>query len=124
MTAEYDPEEDIDEDPNRKPPRWYTAVLGAWLFISAFLWHHGPAQFHSTWVVGIVVVVLSFLATLAPWARYLVALAGIWLFFSTLLLPRANPGTTWHNCLMAVAIFGSALNARRTGGPLVRGGRR
>ena len=117
MTAANTPAGDDGEDPKAKPPRWYTAVLGGWLLISAFLWHHGAAQFHDTWAVSIIVIAFSLLAIFDPWARYLVALSAIWLFFSTLFLPRVNPGTVWHNCLMAIAIFGSALNARRTGMP-------
>jgi hypothetical protein len=116
-TANTSEETMVDSDPRSKPPRWYNAVLGGWLLVSAFLWHHGPAQFHNTWVLGIVIVVLSLLATAVPWTRYLNVLAALWLFVSTLVLPRANPGTTWHNCLIALAVLGSALNARRTGGP-------
>jgi hypothetical protein len=124
MTTANTPEETmVDSDMNSKPPRWYNAVLGAWLFVSAFLWHHAPVQFHNTWVMGIVIVVLSLLSTAVPWTRYLSALAGLWLFFSTLYLPRSNPGTTWHNCLIGLAVLGSALNARRTGGPFRRGAR-
>lgn len=110
----------VGSERESKPPRWYNAVLGAWLIVSAFLWHHGRAQFHNTWALGLVIIVLSLMATLAPWARYLNVLAGLWLFFSTLILPRSNAGTTWHNCLIALAVLGSALNARRTGGPFKR----
>ncbi len=114
MTVANTPQEDmVGSDSESKPPRWYNAILGAWLILSAFLWHHGAAQFHNTWVVGGVVIVLSLVATLAPWTRYLNVIPALWLFFSTLFLPRINAGTTWHNCLMALAVLGSALNARR-----------
>jgi hypothetical protein len=117
MTASNTPaREDPKQDPT-KLPSWFNAVLGAWLFASAFLWHHDPAQFHNTWVVGIVVVVLSCLATFAPWTWYLNAFSAVWLFVSTLVLPRVHAGTTWHNCLLAIAIFGNVLGSPRTGRP-------
>jgi hypothetical protein len=86
--------------------RWLRLLLGCWLFLSAFLWHHGSAQFANTWIVGVVMVALSVLALLGQrWARYLNAIAAVWLFFATLLLPDIRLGTLWNNCLVAMAVF-------------------
>ncbi len=86
-------------------PRWLNVALGAWLFISAFVWRHGAAQFQNSWIMGIIMVGLALLAGGYPWARFLNAGAAVYLFFSTLLLPRVNAGTVWHNCILAVLVF-------------------
>jgi hypothetical protein len=96
--------------------RWINVLLGAWLFISAFLWPHAPGQFANTWVVGLMVVVLSLIAAGGySWARYLNAVAAVWLFFATLFMPRMSVGTLWNNCLVAIVVFVVAMTPGRFG---------
>jgi hypothetical protein len=56
-----------------------------------------------------IIFALALSARAFDWARYVTAAAAVWLFFSTLLLPRANAGTVWHNCLLAIVVFAVAL---------------
>jgi hypothetical protein len=85
--------------------RYLNVVLGAWLFISAFLWPHSAGQFENTWILGIICVALALIAMGVPWARFGNTLLAIWLFISTLALPRDSVATMWNNLLVALAIF-------------------
>jgi hypothetical protein len=99
--------------------RWYggarlaNAVLGLWLFTSAFLWRHFDASLHNTWLVG-ALIFGSALAALrhTAWRWANIALSG-WLFVSTLLLFRPlDTRTMWNNLLVAVLVSALSLIAR------------
>ncbi len=104
--------------------RWANVILGAWLFISAFVWHHSAAQFRNTWILGIIIVGLALLAGVYAGFRIGTALAALWLFFSTLFLPRAEMGTVWHNCILAIVVFALALTPGRFARRAMAGGPR
>lgn len=91
------------------------AVLGLWLFLSAFLWPH--TFFHQTnaWIVGMAVVTLAmFGLTGVGWARYANAALGAWLILSAILVPRVGAATFWNHLLVgfALAMFGLASSIR------------
>ena len=86
-------------------PRVVNAVLGLWLFISAFIWPHTLAQHTNTWICGVLCVVFALIGLAAPAARYLNTILAIWLFISAWALPTVNAGTIWNNVLVAIAIF-------------------
>jgi hypothetical protein len=100
--------------------RALNAVLGLWLFMSAFLWSHRPEQFHNAWVTGLVAV------TMALWglegvrrARFVNMLAGAWLLVSSLLW-LSGSATFWNHVLvgLALVVLGAApslSNFRRRG---------
>lgn len=90
---------------NNAGPRIASVLLGAWLFISAFLLPYEGAQFTNTWVVGLAVVVISLFGIASAPARFLNTLAAIWLFLSVWILPGATTGTRWNSALTAVLIF-------------------
>jgi hypothetical protein len=110
------------------PPRILNFVLGIWLFISAFAWHHTRAQMNNSWIVGVLCVLFALVAMAAPRARYLNTALAVWLFVSTWALPSLNAATIWNNVLVAIAIFIVSLmpsapgdNARAVGrGPFGR----
>jgi hypothetical protein len=89
----------------RPTARLTNVVLGAWLFVSAFLWAHSPEQQTNTWVVGALCVAFALAAVALPWARHLNTLLAIWLFVSTWAMPADRLGTLWNNALVAIAIF-------------------
>lgn len=80
-------------------------ALGIWLFVSAFLWHHGSWQFHNTWIVGLVMVLVALIALRVPAWRFVNGLVGIWLVMSGIGLPSISAATTWNNGLVGIAIF-------------------
>lgn len=90
-------------------PRWVNVALGAWLFVSAFLWPHSIAQFHNSWLVGITVAVVAAIATRVDAARYINATLAAWLFISAFALPVSSMGTFWNNLLVSIVILFLAL---------------
>ena len=91
------------------PPHRLTAVLGAWLFISAFVWDHAAPSFANSWITGLSITLVSALSAFAPRFRWLNTILGIWLFVSTLAIDHATVATLWHNAIVAVAVFGISL---------------
>lgn len=84
---------------------WIPIALGAWLFISAFLWPHGTASATNTWIVGLLIVIASLVALSMPWLRWVDTALAIWLFLSTLAMADATRGTVWNNVIVAVLVF-------------------
>jgi hypothetical protein len=86
------------------------AMFGGWLLISAFLWPHSLAQFHNAWIVGLLVTGLA-LASIAGIraARYVNSALAVWLFISTVALPRASGLTILNNVLVAGALIVTSL---------------
>jgi hypothetical protein len=65
--------------------RLANAIVGLWLFVSAFLWPHETAQRSNALGVGIVVVTAALAGLMGQrWGRYLNALLGGWLIVSAL----------------------------------------
>jgi hypothetical protein len=101
--------------------RFANAGLGFWLFVSAFLWPHGPAQLYNAWVTGMVVVTAAIAGMGgARWGRYLNAACGAWLIVSALFLSPAAGVTFWNHALVGLGLvaFGlspSLRNFRRRG---------
>jgi hypothetical protein len=96
--------------------RAVNAVLGAWLFASAFIWRHTYAQTENAWVVGFLAAMMAMggLAGLS-WTRYLNVILGIWLILSPLFVRVASPFTYWNDELVGAAliIFGIRRSLRR-----------
>jgi hypothetical protein len=93
-------------------PRVGNALLGLWLFLSAFLWDHSVLQFHNAWVVGTLVVTAALAGlTGAQWGRFLNAALGGWLIATALTWSRGGDfATFWNHALvgMTVALFAFA----------------
>ncbi len=85
--------------------RGLNVALGIWLFISAFVWGHDPAQRTNTWILGVLCVVFALAAMSAPTARWLNTALSIWLFISVWALPHQSLATMWNNALVAIAVF-------------------
>lgn len=85
--------------------RYLNILLGVWLFISAFVWGHSAWQFNNTWILGVITVVVGFIALGAPGVRFVNTLVGIWLVISGFGAPAVNVATRWNNGLVGIAIF-------------------
>jgi len=101
----------MNRDTEHFSARGLNVILGAWLFISAFLWDHTASQRTNTWIVGILVVAFSLLAMRAPAARFVNTILSVWLFISAFALPTVHMGTVWNNALCAIAVFVVSLTA-------------
>jgi hypothetical protein len=100
--------------------RWGNVALGAWLFVSAFLWPHSTAQFNNSWLVGIAAATVAVIAMRVDGARYLNVALAAWLFIAGFTLPVSSMGTFWNNLIVSVMMFFTALvpnmHARRRPG--------
>jgi hypothetical protein len=92
-------------------PSIVIAILGVWLFISAFIWPHTAAQMTNTWIVGVLCMICALVSMAVPWVRYLNTALAVYLFISTWALPDVSPGTIWNNVLVAIAVFVMSLIA-------------
>lgn len=86
--------------------RIFNVLLGTWLFLSAFAWPHAHGQKLAALIVGALTVLLSLGMIYYSGLRYLLAVAAVML--AVISLTGAN-GTSWHNGIVALAIFVTAL---------------
>lgn len=89
--------------------RFTNVILGAWLFVSAFLWAHTGASQSNSWILGILIVAFALLAIAFPPARFLNTAAAVWLFVSTLFIDHFYAATAWHNAILAIIVFAVSL---------------
>lgn len=85
--------------------RYLNAMLGMWLFLSAFAWHHVTSSEMNTCLVGLFIGVSAITATGWAEARRLTAVLALWLAFTTLIVYPAGPATLWNNVLVALAVL-------------------
>lgn len=101
---------------DNKAARVANIIIGAWLFISAFIWPHSASQFTNTWLVGALCVLFAAIALRFPAFRWANAALAVWLFISVWTLPSIAEGTVWHNAIVAIVIFLVALVPTYLGG--------
>ena len=95
------------------------AVLGLWLFFSAFLWPHGAMQSLNAEIVGMLAVTAAVARyTGVRWAGRFNALLGGWLIISALLMPRVGMTTFWNHlaigfCFVLFGLTSSLHHLRR-----------
>jgi hypothetical protein len=95
--------------------RTINAILGLWLFTSAFVWPHGRAQFTNATVVGMLAVTLALLGLRGrTWPRLSNTALGGWLILSSLFLPRVSMATFWNHIFvgLAMALLGASPGLR------------
>lgn len=83
--------------------------LGIWLFITAFIWPHAQPLKANTWILGIIISVVSLIAMRTKSVRGINTVAAAWLLFSSLAMPHISRGTVWNNVLVAIAVFALSL---------------
>ena len=86
-----------------------TALVGAWLIVSAFLWRHSSFHFQNTIAGGLLALALAVAAGRRHQVMSLGGLLAMWLFLSTLFVEPARAATLWNNALAAVAIWALSL---------------
>jgi hypothetical protein len=90
--------------------RALNALLGLWLFVSAFLWPHSRFQLDNAWITGIAAVVLAMAALSGvEWARYLNAALGAWLIVSAILARGSGAATRWNHLIVGFLVAFIAL---------------
>src|SRR5438552_602611 len=90
--------------------RVVNALLGLWLFVSAFMFPHLRAQFFNELISSILVTAFALMSILGRGdARKLNFLVGVWLFISALALPHPPGGSVVNQLLVAVLVVITAL---------------
>ena len=89
--------------------RIFNALIGTWLFLSAFAWPHAHGQKLAALICGALTVLLSTGMIYFSGLRYLLAVVAVMLLVTSLTSPTRGDGTFWHNGIIAVAIFIAAL---------------
>lgn len=85
--------------------RLVNALLGVWLYFSAFLWPHTRFERTNAWVSGIVAVTAALVGLRSfKVGRYVNALVGAWLIVSALFMAKATPGTFWNHLVVGFAL--------------------
>jgi hypothetical protein len=87
-------------------------VLGIWLFISAFVWPHFAASQTNTWIIGLLIVLVSALAVRNPNVRWGNTALSIWLVISTGWFWPITTATLWNNVIVGFLVFGFSLIGR------------
>lgn len=85
--------------------RTLNVLLGCWLFVSAFLWTHTPADRVSCWAVGLGVIAFAIIAMTIPAARWVNGALAVWLFIAAFTLPHLHVGTRWNEVIVALLVF-------------------
>ena len=89
-------------------PRYSNALLGLWLFISAFAWDHAPSSRMNTCLVGLFMLVSAITATGWSMARHVTMVLAVWLAFTTLTAYPDGPASVWTNLVVAFVVLGLA----------------
>jgi len=96
---------------------WINFVLGIWLIIAAFIAGITTSKSGSLWndvIVGIIVVILAYLATTKRKAICWVnVIAGLWLIVSAFIpsIVNSKTGNLWNDLIFGLVIGAFALIA-------------
>jgi hypothetical protein len=90
--------------------RVLNALLGLWLFASAFMLSRAPLQFVNVLLVSLAVMAIGMASILGRHgARRVNAALGAWLVISALAFPGMSVGSTVHQIVIAVFLVITAL---------------
>jgi hypothetical protein len=91
----------------------FNAVLGAWLFLSAFLWPHSQPALVNAWVVGALLTGAGALAGRSAKARAFCGALALWLVVSAFFIPKLTEFTFWHDAAIGLAALVITFKPRR-----------
>jgi hypothetical protein len=89
--------------------RIFTALIGMWLFVSAFMWPHSQAVGALTIICAVLTFLLAITSFYSLSLRYGNIVVAAVLFIGTLALPTMTRATVWNNVIVAVAILAAGL---------------
>jgi hypothetical protein len=97
--------------------RYANALLGLWLFLSAFVWPQEESARINTCLVGLFIGVCAVTATGWGFVRHVTMILALWLAFSTVLVYPGSGVALYNNLLVSVLVLALAeipLEGRRT----------
>ena len=91
----------------------FTALIGAWLYLSALTWSRTSAGFVLTASCGLLTVLFSILSGRASWARYANVAVGAVVFLLSFAFHRWGSPSYWNSVIVGVSIVIGALLSGR-----------
>ena len=110
----------IRRDKRSNAARTLNLLLGAWLFLSAFLLPHAYGSRTNTWAVGLLVLATAAMAFALPELRFINTVLGLWMLVSVFAIPHVSELGRWNNLLVGLAIFALSLVPAARRGPEYR----
>lgn len=89
--------------------RIFSALIGMWLFVSAFMWPHNQAEGALTIICAVLIFLLAIASFYTIASRYANIVVAAALFIGSLALPAVTRATVWNNVIVAVAILFASL---------------
>ena len=89
--------------------RIFNALMGAWLYLAAFLWPQTSREFAYTAACGTLTLVFALLSSYYKQAHYVTLGIGIALLVLTLSFSLGSGALFWHNSIVGLAIVAASL---------------
>jgi hypothetical protein len=90
------------------PPVWpclASALLGAWLLASAFLWPHQDNVRYNDWLCGLLTAASALIALWAPTFRKVATGTALLVLFAVLTFGYRSPATRVHDLAIAALLL-------------------
>jgi len=94
--------------------RIFTALMGAWVYLSALAWSRSSTAFALTAGCGLLAVLFSYLAGHVSWAHYASVAVGAVVFLLSFSLYHWGSAAYWNSVIDGIAI---AIGGLASGGP-------
>lgn len=85
-----------------------SAILGIWLFISIFCWHHEPARGFNDLVVGLALFTSGYCGQYVRSFRFFDGLLGCWMVLSFFVLSANSFPERVHDGVLGLLVVGLA----------------
>ncbi|HFE65084.1 MAG TPA: hypothetical protein ENK14_11840 [Caldithrix sp.] len=86
---------------------WVNGILGAWVFVAAFLAMGSKGNLWNDLIVGVITAVVGFLMVKAkPWQGWLTGIIGIWLIIAAFIPGLlVGSGLLWNNVIVGALLM-------------------
>jgi uncharacterized RDD family membrane protein YckC len=92
-----------------------SAILGIWLFISVFCWHHQPGRGFNDLVVGLALFTSGYFGQYLRAFRFFDGLLGCWMVLSFFVLMASSFPERVHDGVLGLLVVGLAAMTDRDG---------
>jgi len=92
--------------------RIFNILMGVWLFASAFVLPQGRGQIASTAICGLLTILFSALTSYDLRSRYLTEAVGVLVVVLAFIAHPLGSATFWHNGVMGISIAVAAWSDR------------
>lgn len=97
------------------PYRIASSLLGFWLMMSVFCWHHAPTRGFNDFVLGCLLFLSGYIGQYLRSMRYFDGLMGVWMAGSFALLTAGSTFERVHDLVLGLVVIALAGAAGRDG---------